>query len=196
VYGRPDYLPYDEARATYSKSPYAVTKLATEYYSKVYYDLHGLPTVSLRNFTMYGPRMRPNTAITNFGSRCLDREPPVVYGDGDQTRDFTYIDDAIDVNRALLETDAVDGEALNVVSTDNIKIREFAEHVIAETGSDVETVHEDAKDADARPTHSDVSKARELLGYEPSIGIREGLSLFIDWYEDNREWYRPMALQS
>ncbi|MDZ7850721.1 MAG: GDP-mannose 4,6-dehydratase [Halodesulfurarchaeum sp.] len=101
VYGRPDYLPYDEDHPNYPKSPYAVTKLAAEHYCKVYTDdLHDLPTVSLRYFTVYGPRMRPNMAISNFVSRALNDEPPIIYGDGEQTRDFTYIDDIVDANRS------------------------------------------------------------------------------------------------
>jgi UDP-glucose 4-epimerase len=196
VYGRPDYLPYDEDHPNYPKSPYAVTKLANEHYCKVYTDLHGLSTVSLRYFTVYGPRMRPNMAITNFVSRCLNGEPPEIYGDGEQTRDFTYVDNVVEANLALLETDAADGEVVNVGSTDNISITELAEHVIAETGADVEIVYEDEKDADARHTHADVSKARELLGYEASIGIREGVSSFIEWYDANREWYEPLVLNS
>jgi len=193
VYGRPDYLPYDEEHPNYPKSPYAVTKLAAEHYCKVYDDLHSLPTVSLRYFTVYGPRMRPNMAISNFVSRCLNGEPPIIYGDGEQTRDFTYIEDVVDANRRLLETDAADGEVLNVGSTDNITITELAEHVVAETGADVERVHQEGKAADARHTHADVSKARDLLDYEPTVDIREGVSTFIDWYEDNREWYEPLV---
>jgi UDP-glucose 4-epimerase len=137
--------------------------------------------------------MRPNMAITNFVSRCLNGEPPVIYGDGEQTRDFTYIDDVVEANLTLLETDAADGEILNVGSTGNISITELAEHVIAETGADVEPVSTDPKEADARHTHADVSKARELIGYEPSTGIREGVSRFIDWYEANRAWYEPLV---
>lgn len=196
VYGRPDYLPYDEEHPNYPKSPYGVTKLANEHYCKVYTDLHDLATVSLRYFTVYGPRMRPNMAITNFVSRCLNGESPVIYGDGKQTRDFTYIDDIVGANLALLETDAADGEAVNVGSTDNITIEELAEHVIAETGADVELVYDAAKDGDARHTHSDVSKARELLCYEASVDIREGVCSFIEWYQENQEWYETLALSS
>jgi UDP-glucose 4-epimerase len=193
VYGKPDYLPYDEEHPNYPQSPYGVTKLAAEHYCTVWDNLYDVATVSLRYFTVYGPRMRPNMAITNFVSRCLNGEPPVIYGDGEQTRDFTYIDDVVEANLTLLETDADDGEILNVGSTGNISITELAEHVIAETGADVEPISTDPKEADARHTHADVSKARELIGYDPSTGIREGVSRFIDWYEANRAWYEPLV---
>lgn len=196
VYGRPDYLPYDEDHPNYPKSPYGVTKLAGEHYCNVYTDVHDLPTVSLRYFTVYGPRMRPNMAITNFTSRCLNGEPPIIYGDGEQTRDFTHIDDVVRVNLDLLDTDAVDGEVVNIGSTDSITINDLAECVIAETGADVSMVHDDPKGADARHTHADVSKARELLGYEPTVSIREGVSKFVEWYRANREWYEPFVRNS
>jgi UDP-glucose 4-epimerase len=196
VYGVPEYLPYDEDHPNHPKSPYAVTKLAAEHYCNVYDDLRDISTVNLRYFTVYGPRMRPNMAISNFVSRCLNSEPPVIYGDGEQTRDFTFIDDVVDANRTLLETSEADGETMNIGSNDNISIRELAEYVVDETGAGVEIVHDDAKDADARHTHADVSKAGDLIDYEPSTDIRAGVSKFIDWYEANREWYEPLVRNS
>jgi UDP-glucose 4-epimerase len=88
--------------------------------------VYGLPTVSLRYFTVYGPRMRPNMAITNFVSRCLHGEPSVVYGDGSQTRDFTYIEDVVEANRGLLSDESADGRVMNIGSTDNIDILTLA----------------------------------------------------------------------
>ena len=140
--------------------------------------------------------MRPNMAITNFTSRCLNGEPPIIFGDGQQTRDFTYVDDVVDANLTLLETDAADGEVMNVGSTGTITIQELAEHVIDVTGADVDVIYDDAREADARHTHADVSKARELIGYEPSTSIKEGVSQFVDWYRKNREWYEPLVRAS
>jgi len=193
VYGKPESLPYAEDHPTEPVSPYGVTKLAQEHMARVYTELHGLSTVALRYFTVYGPRMRPNMAISNFVSRCLNDEPPVIYGDGEQTRDFTFVDDVVDANLALLDTDAADGETMNVGSSDNISIRELAEYVVEETGADVDIVHEAAKEADARHTHADVAKAGELVDYDPDVDIRGGVSAFIDWYEANRDWYEPLV---
>jgi UDP-glucose 4-epimerase len=196
VYGRDDYLPYDEDHPTNPRSPYGVTKLAAEHYCTVWTDLFDVPCVNLRYFTVYGPRMRPNMAISNFVSRCLNGEPPVIYGDGEQTRDFTYVDDVVEANLTLLDTDAADGETMNVGSTGNISITDLARYVVDETGADVDVVYDEAQAADARHTHSDVSKARKLLGYEPTTTIREGVSAFIDWYRANRTWYEPLVLDS
>ena len=196
VYGEVEYLPYDEAHQTVPQSPYGVTKLAAEHYCRVWTDVYDLPTVSLRYFTVYGPRMRPNMAISNFTSRCLNDEPPVIYGDGQQTRDFTHVDDVVDANLSALEESDVAGEVMNVGSTRTITIEELAEHVVEVTGADVDLEYEPPKEADARHTHADVSKAREALEYEPSTGIREGVSQFVDWYRQNRDWYDPLVVES
>lgn len=196
VYGKPEYLPYDEDHPTTPVSPYGVSKLATEQYARVYSEVYGLPTVSLRYFTVYGPRMRPNMAISNFVSRCLHDEPPVIYGDGSQTRDFTYVDDILWANEQLLETDAADGEILNIGSTDNIDIKTLAEEVRDQLAPELDLAFGERNDADAEHTHADISKANALLNYEPTTTIREGVSQFIDWYRANEEWYDPLVRNS
>ncbi|APW98895.1 UDP-glucose 4-epimerase [Halobiforma lacisalsi AJ5] len=196
VYGKPEYLPYDEDHPTTPVSPYGVSKLASEQYARVYNEVYGLPTVALRYFTVYGPRMRPNMAMTNFVSRCLHGEPPVIYGDGTQTRDFTYVDDVKRVNAQLLEDDSADGEILNVGSTDNIDIQTLAEVVRDEIDPSLELEYTDPREGDAEHTHADISKANELLGYEPAVDIRQGVSTFIDWYRANQEWYDPLVRNS
>lgn len=196
VYGKPEYLPYDESHPTTPVSPYGVSKLAAEQYTRVYYEVYGLPTVSLRYFTVYGPRMRPNMAISNFVSRCLNGKPPVVYGDGSQTRDFTFITDVVTANNALLGTDAADGRVMNIGSTSTITIRELAERVRDQLAPDLELTYGERHDADAEHTHADVSLANELLGYDPAVSIGEGIDLFIEWYRANRDWYEPLVLNS
>jgi UDP-glucose 4-epimerase len=155
-----------------------------------------LPAVALRYFTVYGPRMRPNMAISNFVSRCLNGEPPIVYGDGTQTRDFTFIEDVVEANVTLLSEDAADGEAVNIGSTDNIEILTLAEEIRDQLAPDLEIEFAERHDADAEHTHADSSKASELLNYEPSRAIREGVLEFVDWYRDNRTWYEPLVLES
>jgi UDP-glucose 4-epimerase len=196
VYGKPEYLPYDEAHPTTPVSPYGVSKLATEQYARVYHETYGLPTVSLRYFTVYGPRMRPNMAMTNFVSRCLHDEPPVIYGDGEQTRDFTYVNDVARVNEQLLDDSSADGEILNIGSTDNIDILTLAEVIRDEIDPSLGIEFDDPREGDAEHTHADVSKANELLGYEPTTTIREGVRKFIIWYRENREWYDPLVRNS
>lgn len=196
VYGTPEYLPYDEAHPTNPVSPYGVSKLAAEHYVRLYNELYGLPTVGLRYFTVYGPRMRPNMAMTNFVSRCLHGEPPIVYGDGTQTRDFTYVDDIVRVNRQLLTDDAADGAVMNIGSTDTIVIRELAEIVREAIDPSLDIEFTDPREGDAAHTHADVTRAGELLGYRPTVDIREGVEQFIDWYRENEDWYDPLVRQS
>ena len=196
VYGRPEYLPYDESHPTTPVSPYGASKLAAERYACAYSEVYDLPAVALRYFTVYGPRMRPNMAISNFVSRCLNEQPPVVYGDGTQTRDFTFIDDIVEANVTLLTESAADGEAVNIGSTDNIDILTLAEEIRDQLAPEQEITFSERHDADAEHTHAAVGKARDLLGYEPTHTIREGVEEFVEWYHENRDWYEPLVLQS
>ncbi|MFC6837746.1 NAD-dependent epimerase/dehydratase family protein [Halomarina ordinaria] len=193
VYGKPQYLPYDEQHPTTPVSPYGTSKLAAERYGCAYAESYGLPFVGLRYFTVYGPRMRPNMAISNFVSRCMNGESPVIYGDGQQTRDFTFIDDIVGANLALLDTDAADGRAINVGSTDNISIQVLAEEVRDHIAPSLDIEYEAARTGDAAHTHADTGTAAALLEYEPEYTIREGLAAFIEWYRENREWYEPLV---
>ena len=193
VYGKPRYLPYDEAHLTTPVSSYGASKLAAERYTMVYAERYGIPAVALRYFTVYGPRMRPNMAISNFVSRCLNGDPPVIYGDGTQTRDMTYVEDILAANRTLLSTDAADGEVMNVGSTDNIAIETLAEEIRDQLAPDLELEYTEGYDVDADHTHASIDKAADLIGYEPTHTIREGVAAFIEWYRENREWYEPLV---
>lgn len=196
VYGKPQYLPYDEVHPTAPVSPYGASKLAAERYGMAYSEVYDLPVVALRYFTVYGPRMRPNMAISNFVSRCMNGEPPLVYGTGEQTRDFTYVEDIVTANRTLLDTDAADGEVLNIGSTDNIDILSLAEKVRDLLAPGLEIEFADRHAADAEHTHADTSKAANLIGYEPTRTIGEGVESFVEWYRDNQEWYEPLVRES
>jgi UDP-glucose 4-epimerase len=182
VYGKVKYLPFDEAHPTMPVSPYGVSKLAAEHYCRVFYEVYGLPTVSLRYFTVYGPRMRPDLAISIFTGKMLANEPITVYGDGEQTRDFTYIDDIVRVNRRLLETSAADGYAMNVGGGHRITVNDLIAHLREITGSASEVVYSDKQKGDAEHTSADTSLVGELVGYRPEVSIREGLGRFVDWY--------------
>jgi len=194
VYGKPHSLPYEEDHPTQPVSPYGASKLAAERYAMAYSEVYDLPVVALRYFTVYGPRMRPNMAISNFVSRCLNGKPPVVYGDGEQTRDFTYIADVVEANQTLLSTDAADGEVMNIGSTDNIAIKTLAAEIRDQLAPELDLEFADRHDADAEHTHADTSEARELIGYEPTRTIREGVDAFTKWYRENRDWYEPLVL--
>ena len=182
VYGKVKYLPFDEAHPTMPVSPYGVSKLAAEHYCRVFYEVYGLPTVSLRYFTVYGPRMRPDLAISIFTGKMLANEPITIFGDGKQTRDFTYIDDIVRANRKLLETSAADGYAMNVGGGHRITVNDLIGHLREITGSASEVVYSDKQKGDAEHTLADTSLAEKLVGYRPDVSIREGLDRFVEWY--------------
>ena len=185
VYGKVQYLPFDEAHPTTPVSPYGVSKLAAEHYCRVFYEVYGLPTVSLRYFTVYGPRMRPDLVISIFTRKMLSNEPITVYGNGEQTRDFTYIDDIVRVNRRLLETDAADGYAMNVGGGHRITVNELIDRLREITGSTSEVVYSDKQKGDAEHTLADTSLAGQLVRCRPEVSITEGLGRFVEWYIKN-----------
>ena len=194
--GHEEYLPFSESDPTLPVSPYGASKLAAERYLCSYHEVYDLPAVALRYFTVYGPRMRPNMAISNFVSRCMNDDPPVIYGDGTQTRDFTYIDDVVEANVSLLSTDNADGEAVNIGSTDSIAIHDLATEIRDQIAPELDVDYAERYASDADHTHADTTKASETIGYEPEYTISEGVSKFIDWYRENREWYEPLVLSS
>lgn len=181
VYGKVKYLPFDESHPTKPVSPYGVSKLAAEHYCRVFYEVYGLPTVSLRYFTVYGPRMRPDLAISIFTRKMLSNEPIIIYGDGEQTRDFTYIDDIVRANCKLLRTNAADGRVLNIGSGHRITVNELIAHLRDITKSTSEVMYSSKQMGDAEHTLADISLAGRLIDYSPKVPLVEGLSQYYDW---------------
>jgi len=183
VYGKVSYLPFDEKHPTEPVSPYGVSKLAAEHYCRVFYEVYGLPTTSLRYFTVYGPRMRPDLAISIFTKKMLANEPITVFGDGEQTRDFTYIDDVVEANIKLLNCRNTDGKVLNIGSGGRISVNDLIITLkdITESKSAVEyTV---SQKGDAENTLSDICLSHDILGYNPKYTIYTALTEFVQWYK-------------
>lgn len=182
VYGKVKYLPFDEEHPTQPVSPYGVSKLAAEQYCRVFYEVYGLPTTSLRYFTVYGPRMRPDLAISIFTRKMLANEPITVFGDGEQTRDFTYIEDVVEGNVALLSNKITNGKVLNIGHGNQITLNDLIYNLKSITGSRSDVKYVESQKGDAKDTHSDVKLACELIGFEPKTVILDGLKKYVDYF--------------
>ena len=154
VYGKVKYLPFDEEHPTNPISPYGVSKLAAEHYCRVFYEVYGLKTVNLRYFTVYGPRMRPDLAISIFTRNALRNEPIEIFGDGTYTRDFTYIDNIVDLNIKVLKNNSVNGETFNVGTGEQITVSGLAKKIIELTGSSSKVIFSNREEGDMEHTLS------------------------------------------
>jgi UDP-glucose 4-epimerase len=181
VYGKVQYLPFDEVHPTLPVSPYGVTKLAAEHYCRVFSELYGLETVSLRYFTVYGPRMRPDLAISIFTLRALSNEPIRIFGDGTKTRDFTYIDDIVEANLLAIERGS---GSYNIGGGHHISIKDLAEAIIRVNGSTSKVVFTPPMKGDAEHTFADTRKANHDLGWDPKVSIEEGLQRYATWAQN------------
>ncbi len=183
VYGKVEHLPFDEEHPNNPLSPYGASKLVVEQYCKVFAELYDLRVTSLRYFTVYGPRMRPDLAISIFTAKALRGEPLEVYGDGSKTRDFTYISDAVDAT--LKAMDKGDGQVLNVGGGSRISIGELAQKIISLTGSDSKIMYSEDVKGDAWHTWADVDKAGRVLGWKPEVNLDDGLKKYLEWVRGN-----------
>jgi nucleoside-diphosphate-sugar epimerase len=178
VYGSGGQLPKREDQPVEPESPYALSKYWTERLAVQFSDLYGLETVALRYFNIFGPGQDPTgeyaAVIPKFLHLLLDGEQPVIFGNGEQSRDFTYVDNAVEANIAAAQSDCK-GEAVNVGCGDNTTINALVDHLNDILGTDVEPIYDEPRSGDVRHSHADVSKAREQIGYEPVVQFREGL---------------------
>lgn len=173
VYGKVKYLPFDENHPNAPISPYGVSKLMAEHYCRVFFEIYGLKIISLRLFTVYGPRMRPDLAISIFTNKARGNETIKIFGEGTKTRDFTYIDDVIEAN--LLAIKKSDGGIYNIGSGSRISIDELAKKVIEITESKSRVVYAHPQRGDAEHTWANVDKAKKELGWEPKVTLEYGL---------------------
>ena len=182
VYGDPEGVPVSETDPLVPTSPYGLDKLAADHYARLYHDLYGLETVALRYFNVYGPGQTGGDyagVIEVFLEQARNGDPITVHGDGEQTRDFVHVDDVVRANRLAAETDGV-GTAYNVGTGSSTSITRLAERVRDAVGSDSPVVHTEAREGDIRHSRADVSRARERLGYEPTVGLEAGLETLVD----------------
>lgn len=178
IYGHPETVPLAETHPKRPSSPYGVSKLSADWYTRLYQELYGLPTVALRYFNVYGPGATSDYAgvIETFLQQADDCGPLTVHGDGAQTRDFVHVDDIVAANLAAAVTDGV-GQAYNVGTGTAHSIAELAELVAETADADVDIVHTAGRSADIDESCADISRARRDLGHEPTLGLRTGLEL-------------------
>jgi len=187
VYGRARELPLREEGPLYPVSPYGVTKLAGEHLCRLYHLNHGVPTVALRYFTVYGPRQRPDMAFHRLIRAALTGEPFLLYGDGRQIRSFTYVADAVRATLAALLQGGDEppflGEAVNVGGGSTANLGEAIALVEEIIGRPVRVERSARQAGDVEATEAELSRARDWLGYEPRVSLREGLQLQVRWQE-------------
>ena len=196
AYGDQPTLPKVEQMAPDPLSPYAVAKLVGEYYCQVFTRVYGLETVSLRYFNVFGPRQDPGSqysgVVSRFISTLLGNERPVIYGDGEQSRDFTYIENVVAANLSAASSKGAVGKVINVANGARITLNELLAELKELTGKhDVTAEYLDARVGDVRHSLADITMARELLGYESKVDLREGLKRTLDWWKTSRFALKP-----
>lgn len=191
AYGDQPTLPKSEQMLPDPLSPYAVAKLVGEYYCQVFTRVYGLETVSLRYFNVFGPRQDPGSqysgVVSRFISSLLSNERPVIYGDGEQSRDFTYIDNVVFANLSAASAKDASGKVINVANGQRITLNQLLAELKELTGKhDVTAEYLEPRVGDVRHSLADISMAQELLGYESKVDLREGLQRTIDWWKSSR----------
>jgi UDP-N-acetylglucosamine/UDP-N-acetyl-alpha-D-glucosaminouronate 4-epimerase len=186
LYGANPELPKRETMPTVPIAPYAVSKLAAENYCRAFWNVYRLETVSLRYFNVFGPRQDPLSqyaaVLPRFITAALEGERPTIYGDGEQSRDFTYIDNAVEANLLAARADGVAGEVFNIACGENVSLNAIIGEIRSLTGIEVDPLYSDPRPGDVRHSLADISRAREALGYEPAVAVREGIARVIDHY--------------
>jgi UDP-glucuronate 4-epimerase len=187
VYGINDHFPWREDEQLLPISPYAMTKLAGEMLGHVYSKLFGIRFIGLRFFTVYGPAQRPDLAIHKFTKAILNDKPITMYGDGNSSRDYTYVDDTIQGIVAAIRYDKSDFEIINLGNNYSVSLKELIRAIEKIIGKKaiIEQLPEQA--GDVPKTFADISKAMQLLGYEPGTKLHEGLKKFYNWFSENQK---------
>lgn len=192
VYGEPRYLPVDEKHPVQPLSPYAASKVAAEVYCRVFKETYGLDTVVLRLFNVYGAGQSKEDVysgvITKFADNLICGRPLVIYGDGNQTRDFVHVEDVVEVIWLTLENKEAVGETFNVGSGKPTSINELAKFLAEILGGEAEIVHEKPRVGDLRQSYADISKLEKVLGFKPKVDLKQGLErLMVEVKEEKDE---------
>jgi UDP-glucose 4-epimerase len=189
VYGDTDVLPKVETMAPKPMSPYALQKLTGELYGQMFTKLYGFETVTTRYFNVFGPRQDPGSpysgVISLFIKALHTNTRPTIYGDGEQTRDFTYVANVVDGVIRAAETPGVGGEVFNVATNGRISLNQLLATLNRIFGSNIEPVYKAGRAGDVRDSQADITKAEQLLGYKPTVSFEEGLRHTVDWFKSS-----------
>jgi len=189
AYGDAPTSPKVETMPASPLSPYAVAKLTGEYYCSVFYKIFGLETVSLRYFNVFGPYQDPASqyaaAIPAFVTAILKDEPPTIYGDGEQSRDFTYIDNVVDANLLAARAKRTQGEVINIACGQAVTVNEIIDMINNLLGKSVKPTYTPPRPGDVKHSLADITAAQNLIDYQPKVSFNDGLRLAIDWYKAN-----------
>ena len=191
AYGDQPTMPKVESMLPDPLSPYAVAKLVGEYYCQVFTRVYGLETVSLRYFNVFGPRQDPSSqysgVISRFISALLSGQRPVIYGDGEQSRDFTFIDNVVAANLKAAETTKGVGQVINIANGERVTLNQLLAQLKQLTGmNNAQADYQDFRKGDVRDSLADITRAQELLGFSPHVDLQTGLKLTMDWWKKSR----------
>jgi nucleoside-diphosphate-sugar epimerase len=189
AYGDTPTLPKVETMTPMPLSPYAVAKLVGEYYCSVFYQVFGLETISLRYFNVFGPQQDPKSqyaaAIPAFVTAILKDKPPTIYGDGRQSRDFTYVENVVQANLLAARAKQTKGEVVNIACGLPVTVNEIIAMINKAVGKDIKPNYTDPRPGDIKHSLADISLAEKLIGFKPKVPFKQGLQLAIDWYREN-----------
>jgi len=189
VYGDTPGLPKTEEMPLSPKAPYGVSKLAAEYYCRVFTQVYGLPTVSLRYFNVFGPRQHPDSeyaaVIPRFLRRMLAGERPVIFGDGEQSRDFTAVENVVAANLLAAETTQGIGEVFNIACGQTSTLNQLVAWLNQLLGTDLSAIYEAPRPADIRHSYASIRKAEAMLDYRPTLEVQEGLRRTVEWFKQH-----------
>jgi nucleoside-diphosphate-sugar epimerase len=187
IYGDTPTLPKHEEMLSHPLSPYALQKYIGEQYCRLFYELYGLETVSLRYFNIFGPKQDPNSiysaVIPKFIEALLQGSPPIIFGDGEQSRDFTYIENVVQANLLAMSAEHLHGEAINIACAERTSLNQLVNVLKKILGSKVSPVYEEPRKGDVRHSLADIRKGKEILNYEPKVGIESGLRKTVEFFQ-------------
>ena len=190
AYGNSPTLPKKEDMKPEPLSPYAVTKLVGEYYCKVFYDLYGLETVSLRYFNVFGPHQDPNSqyaaVIPKFITAMSKDEKPIIFGDGTQSRDFTYVQNNVEANLLACVANGAAGKLFNVACGERITLNDLVDILNRILGTDIEPIYAKPRQGDVKHSLADISLAEDILDFEPKYSFEIGLKKTVEWFLDKK----------